>query len=196
MPEWRAPQQEELQHLEMTAGFSESLRPLMPRRSVRIKRPGKTGAKGTLRTAMKGLSINELKPPARVSTSGARDGMLSNCTASIRLALAPCVGHEAKTFTPSLLQGPCSRVCLESLLVLRGVSCLCRASPGTEAVRQLALFRLAPPVGAGVPGQPDEHGAKDALTPGRGGRAGSCPGRHRPVRRAGCVVFLLAGTAR
>ena len=74
VPEWRIAQQEELQHLEMTAGFSESLRPLMPRRSVRIKRPGKTGAKGTLRTAMKGLSIDELRPPVRVRTSGARDG--------------------------------------------------------------------------------------------------------------------------
>ena len=94
---------------------------------------------------------------------------LSTETLPIRLTPVPCVGHEAKAVTPSLLQSPCRGVCLDPLLVLRGVPCPCRASPGAEAVRQLALFRLAPAVGAGVSGQPDQHGAHDALTPRRGG---------------------------
>ena len=144
VPEWRAAQQEELQHLEMTAGFSESLRPLMPRRSVRIKRSGRTGAKGTLRTAMKGLSINELKLPARISTSGSRDGMLLDCSATIRLTTMPCVGHEAKTFNPSLLHTPCRRVCLESLLVLRGSPMFVQSLPGDRRGPPTRSFQTCP----------------------------------------------------
>ena len=66
-------EQEELQHLQLPAGYTaEALRPALPRRSVRIKRPGRslgTAAHGSqskegIKAAMQRLSIHESRPLA------------------------------------------------------------------------------------------------------------------------------------
>ena len=66
--------QEELQHLEMTTGFSEGLRSqAMPRRCVKIKRPGKPNKSGNgnngLRTGVR-LHVNDSRAQAQHFSAG------------------------------------------------------------------------------------------------------------------------------